>query len=60
MRREFPQQFERMSKLSRELDVRLSRIGGERVFIDEIPADWPVTDPVQPYCDFLCQLSEAS
>jgi 3'-phosphoadenosine 5'-phosphosulfate sulfotransferase (PAPS reductase)/FAD synthetase len=58
VRQHFPAEFERMAKLSRELDVRLCRIENERRFIDEIPADHPTTDPIQPSCDFLCHLAE--
>lgn len=58
VRQRFPLQFERMAKLSRELDVRLCRIRNVRTFIDEIPLDHPTTDPVQPACDFLCHLAE--
>lgn len=58
VRKEFPEQFGRMAKLSRDLGVRLARIKDERVFIDEIPADWPTTDPIQPACDFLCAIEE--
>lgn len=58
VRKEFPVQFDRMAKLSRELDVRLSRIDGERVFIDQIPLDQPTTEPIAPECDFLCSLAE--
>lgn len=58
IRKQFPAQFERMAKLSRELDVRLCRINDERRFIDEIPADHPTTDPIQPACDFLCHIAE--
>ena len=58
MRQQFPEQFERMVKLSRELDVRLCKINDERRFIDEIPADHPTTNPIQPACDFLCHLAE--
>jgi len=58
IRREFPDQFSRMAKLSRDLDVRLSRINNERIFIDEIPLDQPVTNPIAPACDFLCHLAE--
>lgn len=54
VRKEFPAQFERMSKLSRELNVRLCRIKGERRFIDEIPLDHATTNPIAPACDFLC------
>lgn len=58
VRERFPDKFERMAKLARELDVRLCRINGERAFIDEIPFDWPINDPIQPSCDFLCHLAE--
>ena len=58
VRREFPDEFDRMARLSRELGVRLCRIHDERRFIDEIPADWPVTNPIAPSCDFLCHIAE--
>ena len=58
VRQRFPAEFERMAKLSRDLDVRLARIGDERVFIDQIPDDYPTTNPIQPSCDFLCALAE--
>lgn len=57
VRREFPAEFDRMAKLSRELKVRLTKIKGRRAFIDEIPADWPVNDPIAPACDFMCSLT---
>jgi hypothetical protein len=25
---------------------------------DEIPADWPMTNPIVPACDFLCHIAE--
>lgn len=58
VRKEFPDEFLRMVKLSRELGARLTRIKGERVFIDEIPLDHPTTNPIAPDCDFLCQIAE--
>lgn len=58
VRKEFPEEFARMVTLSRELGVRLCRIKGERSFIDEIPADWPTTNPIVPACDFLCGIAE--
>lgn len=54
----FPDRFAATAELSRRLGARLARVNGERVFIDEIPADWPVTNPIAPACDFLCQLAE--
>jgi hypothetical protein len=58
VRKQFPDKFGRMAKLSRELGVRLCRINDERRFIDEIPANQPTTDPIQPSCDFLCHMAE--
>jgi hypothetical protein len=54
IRKEFPAEFARMATLSRKLNVKLSRISGRRVFIDEIPLNHPVTDPIVSSCDFLC------
>jgi len=58
VRRHFPDLFHRMAVLARELGVRLCRLNGERAFIDEIPADHPVVDPIAPACDFLCAIAE--
>jgi hypothetical protein len=58
VRKHFPEKFDRMAKLARDLDVRLCRINGERAFIDDIPADQPTTNPIQPSCDFLCHIAE--
>jgi len=57
IRLRWPEQFERAAVMSRELGVRLTRINGERIFIDEIPADWPVTEAIAPACDFLCAIA---
>lgn len=37
VREEFPDVFERRCKQSRELGVRLVRLNGERIFLDELP-----------------------
>lgn len=58
VRQRFPDKFDRMAKLSRDLDVRLCRINDERRFIDEIPMDHPTINPIQPSCDFLCHIAE--
>ena len=57
VRHTFPAEFERAAKLSREIGCRLARIKDERVFIDEIPLDQPMTNPIQPSCDFLCHIA---
>ena len=59
IRQEFPEKFERMVRLSRKLNVRLTRLNGERAFIDEIPEGHPTTEPLAPECDLLCQLRAA-
>lgn len=62
IRKCFPEQFDRMAKLSRDLGARLTilrREGGKNIrgFIDEIPLDQPTRDPIAPACDFLCQFA---
>lgn len=39
IRRDFPEHFARMADFSRKLGVRLVKIGGERVFLDDLPPD---------------------
>ena len=57
-RHHFPEKFALTAAYSREIGARLARIKDERIFIDEIPADWPMTKPIIPACDFLCLLAE--
>jgi hypothetical protein len=54
----FPANFARTATYAREIGARLTRIDNKRIFIDEIPADWPMTNPIVPACDFLCHLAE--
>jgi hypothetical protein len=54
----FPEQFARTAALARRLGKRLTRINDERIFIEDIPADWPMTEPIVPMCDFLCHIAE--
>jgi hypothetical protein len=58
VRREYPAEFERMVSLSRNLGVKLARLKGVRIFIDEIPPNFPVVEAIAPECDFLCQMAE--
>jgi len=58
VRKEFPEEFNRFALLCRKYNVRPARVNGERVFVDEIPLDQDVTEPIAPECDFLCQLAE--
>lgn len=57
-RHHFPEGFAETAATARNLDVKLCRIAGERRFIDEIPPDHPMTNPIQPSCDFLCHIAE--
>lgn len=53
----FPEGFAKTAALARKLGVRLAKIKEERVFIDDIPEDWPTTDPIAPTCDLLCSIN---
>lgn len=46
-RRDFPEVFERRVRQSRELGVRLTRVRGKRVFLDELPADYIPAGPLE-------------
>lgn len=58
VRKQNPVEFQRFAELSRSLGVRAARLNDERIFVDEIPADHPVTQPIAPECDFLCSIAE--
>ncbi len=58
VRHHFPTEFYRMAYLCRKFGARLTRIKGERIFIDEIPAEQPMTKPIAPECDMLCWLAD--
>ena len=57
-RKWFPEGFAKTAALARKLGVRLARINGERVFTDDIRADWPTTNPIAPSCDLLCAIHQ--
>jgi hypothetical protein len=52
-----PEVFARRAEQSRRFGARLARINGDRVFIDEIPEDWPILNPQVAACDFLCAIA---
>jgi len=56
MRRDFPAKFDRIAELSRRLGARLTRLKGERIFLDEIPLDTPCSADALPPCDIACEL----
>ena len=57
-RKWFPEGFAKTAGIARALGVRLARIGDERVFIDDIPADYPTTEAIAPSCDLLCAIHQ--
>lgn len=60
IRRDFPDVFARRAVLSRELGVRLTRVKGDRVFLDELPADYLPAEPIEDIsCGPDCQTGES-
>jgi hypothetical protein len=57
-RQHFPEVFERRSRQSRILGVRLARVKGERVFLDQLPPDETAPDDAID-CGPVCQTPEA-
>lgn len=47
IRRDFPDVFAKRARQSRELGVKLTRKDGERVFLDELPADYMPAEPLE-------------
>lgn len=62
IRKHFPEVFARRADQSRRFGSRLARIKGERVFLDEIPADWPTNVKGANFggCGFHCNTEPAS
>lgn len=60
LRHHFPERFAETAERSRRIGARLARIDNQRIYIDEIPDDWPMTDPIAPACDFLCALQNSA
>jgi len=56
IRRDFPEVFDRRVRQSREIGVQLTRVEGERVFLDELPADYLPADDEPISCGPDCQL----
>jgi hypothetical protein len=53
-RRDFPEVFEKRAMQSRELGVRLTRLKGERIFLDELPPDYLAGDLEDVSCGPDC------
>jgi hypothetical protein len=47
IRRDFPEVFDLRAHQSREYGARLTRVRGERVFLDELPADYMPSEPLE-------------
>src|SRR5690606_22985152 len=59
IRRHFPDKFDRMARLSRELGVRLARVSDERVFLDALPPELGRRDDEPDIeCSLLCHIAE--
>jgi hypothetical protein len=54
----FPEEFALTAAQARAIGARLVKHKGKRIYIDEIPADYPMTDAILPACDFLCSAME--
>jgi hypothetical protein len=54
----FPAEFALTAAQAREIGARLVKYKGKRIFIDEIPDGYPMTDAIVPACDFLCAAME--
>ncbi|MCA9297749.1 MAG: hypothetical protein KDA28_01705, partial [Phycisphaerales bacterium] len=53
----FPEVFARRARQSRILGARLVRLGGERIFLDELPEDAGGGEDENIECGPVCQLS---
>lgn len=53
----FPESHAEMAAFSREIGCRLVELNGERIFLDELPADFAPRNAVAPACDFLCHIN---
>ena len=54
-RRDFPEVFKKRAEQSRALGVRLTRVKGERIFLDELPADYMTGELENISCGPDCQ-----
>lgn len=58
VRLHFPDRFDRMARLSRELGSRLVQVGGDRIFLDELTDSPPGNDEPDIDCSLLCHIAE--
>jgi len=55
IRADWPEIFERMSKLERSLNTRLLKVKGKRIHLDELPADYPIKRGLDIECGLWCK-----
>jgi hypothetical protein len=60
VRRLFPEVFERRAWQSRSLGVRLTRVRGKRIFLDELELEADAPDDTEIDCGPVCQTVEAT
>lgn len=61
IRVDFPEAFDRQAEIGRRLGVRLVKVDGQRVFLDELPTgvgDYPKEPEIQ--CGIFCEMAERS
>jgi 3'-phosphoadenosine 5'-phosphosulfate sulfotransferase (PAPS reductase)/FAD synthetase len=61
IRVDFPEHFDRMAKLERNIGACISKHRGERVYLDELPkdaGDYPKEQNIE--CSIFCQMAEES
>lgn len=59
IRVDFPEQFERMATASRLLGVKMTRIGEERISLDDLPANaGDYRDEPEIQCGIFCEMAE--
>jgi len=55
IRKDFPEHFERASKLEQDIGHAIVRVKGEATFLKDLPPTAGKHDEQMPSCDFLCQ-----
>jgi hypothetical protein len=59
IRQDFPNRFRQMSVASRAVGSRMTRIAGERIFLDELPANTtPADDSPIGQCGIFCEMAK--
>ena len=60
IREDFPDQFDRMAKASRDLGVTIIREEGKRIFLDELTPEYGnYQDEPEIQCGIFCHIAES-